>query len=92
VAKSSSFDLRQFVKKGSVKRECSNEHVDQAIPGGNAILTLTVSIFLPASSAPPADWSAVPVKTVTLFYPGQGGYQWLRCTVKNRRPTEAGLI
>jgi hypothetical protein len=34
----------------------------------------------PTSSmaAPPADWSAVPAQTVKLFFPGQGGYQWLR--------------
>ncbi len=31
-----------------------------------------------AVAAPPADWSAIPAKTVKLFYPGQSGYQWLR--------------
>ena len=57
-----------------------------------ANLALAVSISLPISAAPPTDWSAVPVKILTLSYPGQGGYQWLRCAVKNRRPDEAGLI
>ncbi len=41
-----------------------------------AILALIVG--WPVLAAPPADWSQIPTKTVTLFYPGQGGYQWLR--------------
>ncbi len=32
----------------------------------------------PLSAAPPADWSKIPAKKVTLFYPGQSTYQWLR--------------
>ncbi len=28
--------------------------------------------------APPAEWSQIPTHTVKLFYPGNGGYQWLR--------------
>jgi hypothetical protein len=34
----------------------------------------------PALAADPAsiDWSKVPAKSVTLFYPGQSTYQWLR--------------
>jgi len=32
----------------------------------------------PAPAAPPADWSKIPAKTVTLFFPGQSSYQWLR--------------
>ena len=33
----------------------------------------------PALAADPAsiDWSKVPAKTVTLFYPGQSSYEWL---------------
>jgi len=27
---------------------------------------------------PPQDWSNIPIHTVKLFYPGQGGYDWLR--------------
>jgi len=27
---------------------------------------------------PPQDWSSIPIHTVKLFYPGQGGYDWLR--------------
>jgi len=26
----------------------------------------------------PADWSKIPTKSVTLFYPGESTYQWLR--------------
>ena len=34
----------------------------------------------PALAADPAtiDWSNVPVASVTLFYPGQSSYEWLR--------------
>ena len=31
-----------------------------------------------AQAEPPADWSAIPTETVTLFYPGQSAYDWLR--------------
>ena len=33
-----------------------------------------------ATAADPAtiDWTKVPVSAVTLFYPGQSSYQWLR--------------
>ncbi len=30
-----------------------------------------------AFAAPPADWSGIPTKTVTLFYPGESTYDWL---------------
>lgn len=41
---------------------------------------LAAALALPASAgaAPPADWSAVPVETVELFYPGQSSFGWLR--------------
>ncbi len=35
------------------------------------------SIAAPVFAAPPSDWSTVPVKKVTLFYPGQSTYDWL---------------
>ncbi len=47
-------------------------------------LTLAASIAAvfsaPAWAADPAsiNWSQVPTKTLTLFYPGQSTYQWLR--------------
>src|SRR5690242_11009880 len=31
-----------------------------------------------AADAPTIDWSGVPVTEVTLFYPGQSSYEWLR--------------
>lgn len=42
-------------------------------------LTLMVTVVGPAMAADPAkiDWSMVPSKSVTLFYPGQSSYQWL---------------
>ncbi len=49
-----------------------------------AALTFALGLSLPAVSAPPADWPTIPVKTVTLFYPGQGGYQWLRSSKHKR--------
>jgi hypothetical protein len=38
------------------------------------------AIAVPAMGAEPAtiDWSKVPAKTLTLFYPGQSTFQWLR--------------
>jgi hypothetical protein len=35
---------------------------------------------VPALGADPAtiDWSKIPVVSVTLFYPGQSSYEWLR--------------
>jgi hypothetical protein len=31
-----------------------------------------------ALAGAPSDWSAIPTHTVTLFYPGQSSYDWLR--------------
>ena len=38
------------------------------------------AIAAPALAADPAtiDWSGIPATTVTLFYPGQASYEWLR--------------
>jgi hypothetical protein len=44
------------------------------------IVGLTVLAAAPALAADPAtiDWSKVPAANVTLFYPGQSSYEWLR--------------
>jgi hypothetical protein len=44
-----------------------------------AVATAAVAVN-PAAAADPAtiDWSAVPVTQMTLFYPGQSSYEWLR--------------
>jgi hypothetical protein len=44
----------------------------------SAAMLLTVSI--PVSAADPAkiDWAKVPTANITLFYPGQSSYEWLR--------------
>ena len=44
------------------------------------IIGLTALAAAPALAADPAniDWSKVPVANVTLFYPGQSSYEWLR--------------
>jgi Ethylbenzene dehydrogenase len=44
------------------------------------IVGLTALAVAPALAADPAniDWSKVPVANVTLFYPGQSSYEWLR--------------
>lgn len=46
------------------------------------IIGLTALAAAPALAADPAniDWSKVPVANVTLFYPGQSSYEWLRST------------
>ena len=48
------------------------------------VFAFAAAISGPALAAPPADWSSVPTKEVTLFYPGQGGYQWLRGNAHKR--------
>jgi hypothetical protein len=42
---------------------------------------------LPAAAADPAaiDWSKVPAKTVTLFYPGQSSFEWLNTDHKKAK-------
>jgi len=44
------------------------------------LIGLTAFAAAPALAADPAkiDWSKVPVANVTLFYPGQSSYEWLR--------------
>jgi hypothetical protein len=42
---------------------------------------LLVAVGSPAATSPDGiNWKGVPVKTLTLFYPGQSTYQWLRST------------
>lgn len=43
-------------------------------------LALSALVATPVIAADPAsiDWSKVPVTDVTLFYPGQSSYEWLR--------------
>jgi hypothetical protein len=43
----------------------------------SATIALAASFAMPALAASPSDWSAVPTKTVKLFYPGQSGLDWL---------------
>jgi hypothetical protein len=45
-----------------------------------ALLGLLASAAVPALAADPAtiDWSKIQASTVTLFYPGQSSYEWLR--------------
>ncbi len=50
--------------------------------GAGALLTLYSSGAVLAG--PPADWSTVPTKTVTLFYPGESTYDWLRSSSHKR--------
>jgi hypothetical protein len=44
----------------------------------SAALVFAVGLSMPASSAPPSDWSKIPTETVKLFFPGQSSYEWLR--------------
>ncbi len=49
-----------------------------------AVIMAVAVVSTPAQSAPPADWSKIPAKTVKLFYPGQSSYQWLRSPAHKR--------
>lgn len=44
-----------------------------------AILGIAAGLAAPASAADPStiDWSKIPAKSITLFYPGQSTYDWL---------------
>lgn len=42
------------------------------------VAAMAAGLSVPALAASPSDWSAIPTKTVTLFYPGQSTFQWLR--------------
>lgn len=55
-------------------------------------LLFAAAIPAPASAADPAsiDWSRVPARTVTLFYPAQSSYQWLRSAEHPGAPVVAG--
>lgn len=58
----------------------------QGIPAiGLCAGTLVTVLGVQAAHAePPADWSTIEAKTVTLFYPGQSSYQWLRSNEHKR--------
>ena|SRR5687767_10645823 len=49
------------------------------------------AIAVPAMGADPAtiDWSKVPASAVTLFYPGQSSYEWLRNDHKKGKGAKA---
>ncbi len=49
-----------------------------SIPTAATFIGLAVFSSSPALAGAPADWSKIPTKTVTLFYPGESGYDWLR--------------
>jgi hypothetical protein len=49
-----------------------------AAMGSTAAFGLVFAGTAMAAGADDVNWSSVPVKTVTLFYPAQSTYQWLR--------------
>lgn len=49
-----------------------------------AIAALAATFSTTALSAPPADWSQIPVQTIKLFYPGQSSYDWLKSPAHKR--------
>ncbi len=55
-------------------------------------LLVAAAFATPAAAADPSsiNWSGVPARTVTLFYPGQSTYQWLRSTEHPGAPVVAG--
>ena len=44
------------------------------------VCAIAATYALAADTPPQVDWSKVPGRTVTLFYPGQSSYEWLRRT------------
>lgn len=55
----------------------STGHMPRGAAGAALTAALALALSGPATAAPPADWSQVPVKKIKLFYPGQSSYEWL---------------
>lgn len=55
------------------------------------IVAIASSFAGPTLAADPAaiDWAKIPASTVTLFYPGQSSYEWLRIDHKNSKGAKA---
>ena len=55
-------------------------------------LLVAAAFASPAAAADPSsiNWTGVPARTVTLFYPGQSTYQWLRSAEHPGAPVVAG--
>jgi hypothetical protein len=49
----------------------------KSIAGMTVALCFTAGLPSIALSAEPSDWSKVPVTNMTMFYPGQSGFEWL---------------
>lgn len=52
--------------------------------GVAAGVVFALSVPSNVRAEPPADWSMIPTTMLTLFYPGQGGYDWLRSSEHKR--------
>jgi hypothetical protein len=57
------------------------------------LLGLAALAAAPAMAADPAkiDWAKIPVTEVTLFYPGQSSYEWLRTTHPGAKMVQDGM-
>jgi hypothetical protein len=73
--------------------QCNDEPLLEEAPMRNGkagllrVMSGIASVALVSSSAwsaPPADWSQIPTNTVTLFYPGQASFQWVRSSDHRR--------
>jgi len=55
-------------------------------------LLVAAAFATPVAAADPSsiNWNSVPARTVTLFYPGQSTYQWLRSAEHPGAPVVAG--
>ena len=60
-----------------------NQNIHQIMIGAG-VIALTATFSSSAFAVPPSDWSKIPTKTVKLFYPGIGGYDWLRSPAHKR--------
>lgn len=49
---------------------------------------VTAGFAAPVDAAMPSDWSAIPSKTVKLFYPGQSSIEWLLSPAHKRANTK----
>lgn len=57
-----------------------NNHIEAIVMKKNAVLLgiAALAAAYPAAAESLVDWTNVPATKMTLFYPGQSSYQWLR--------------
>ena len=59
-------------------------------PAALTVIAVLAGCAMMAADSGTVDWNRVPTKSVTLFYPGQSTYQWLRSSEHPGAPVVTG--